>query len=393
MTDEDLSELLRSMREASVSPPMRSSAQRDADLAAMLAAGGRSEGRTAGRVLVALASLVAALLLVGLSLRSRTEGALATVHGAGGGALLLRGAEARTIVGLATARAHAGDRIATLDAGSAVVTLDGALITVAARSELGVLAKGGATCELRGGRARFAVQKRSPGAPFVVRARDVEVLVHGTTFEVWIDAANAVHVHVDEGIVGVVAAGRAEARVGAGEDWPPSMAPGDPASSVTVLSPPPISEDRAAALPQRPMAASARVRQEVHEARRPHAPPEIVAQPAGSGPSAPALPVPPSSSGSVTAPSASSSDLSVQNELLRRAASARHAGDGDAERAALDELVRRFPGGVAVHDAVVARMRAAVAKGDRSSAEAEARRYLAIFPTGPLRAEASALLP
>jgi ferric-dicitrate binding protein FerR (iron transport regulator) len=415
VNDEALQDMLRSMGEAPVPPPALSDAEaharREDVLSAMLAV--NAKPRRALPPLPPLprlpkaarwigASAAAAMLLVGSTALWRHEPAIGIVHGTGAGVIVLHGRDAQTVDGLSAQSLHAGDRVATLETGRAVVTFEGALATLSPRTELGIRAVPGSSCEVRAGRSHFSVEKRSPSTPFIVRARDVSVVVHGTSFDVSVDAAGVVRVHVDEGVVGVVPPGAEEVRLTAGQDWPPSeptMRAPSPATSVPLAeaaTAPASAASNGAPLALAPAAESPTAPRDgaprsAHEASL--SPRAAAVVPVPRSPEPTAAPTGPATSAAAVAAPAPKSDLAAQNDLLRAAAEARRKGDGAGERRALESFEQRFPDAPGLHDAVVARMRSAAASGERDKARAEARRYLSLFPNGPLRGEATALLP
>jgi hypothetical protein len=230
-----------------------------------------------------------------------------------------------------------------------------AVVALSPNAEL-ALGAGGEGCELRSGSAHFEVAKLGARS-FSVKTPDATVVVHGTAFRVTVDPAGATptQVVVSEGVVSVRGSEGPEARLVAGDRWPPGVTVAPAAS--------------ASASPAS-MASGGFVHGGV--------PAPLVHNPM------------PTSSGMVGVGAARRSDLSVQNELLADAASARKRGDAAGEARALDAFIARFPQSPGAHDAVANRVRAAVRSGDRSGAAREGRRYLQMFPGGPLREEALA---
>jgi hypothetical protein len=418
MTDEELTRLLHRLGQVEVPPPDtatdESEAQRTATVAAMLRAStepvvespapaplrtvvvGRSRLRSLGLMAAALAAAVALGFAVrraspslfashspssaSASMDSAAHGSpeapLAVAQATSAGVVVLHGHAAERIPGFSPARLEATDHVVTMGGGGAVVALHGdqALATLSASSELVVRPTLGTACEVTSGRAHFVVDKRSITTPFVVQARDVRVVVHGTTFDVSVDAAGEVRVHVDEGVVGVVASDPAagEVLLSAGHDWSSrtARAAAEPAASSANLP----------AAPLRPTPAVAELAAESAAPRSPVLAPHAsaVGAPAGSSPE--------------RGPDPSASTLAAQNELLRRAALARREGDHEQEKRSLDDFAARYPDAPGLHEAVVAAMRAAVSRGDERGARDAASRYLTLFPTGPLRDEAARVL-
>jgi hypothetical protein len=406
MTDDELARLFEKLGdETDATPPETDSADaeyaRDAAVSAMLRAGAelpnqqpRSEPKASARAsraffLTTAAFGAAALVLLTLRLgQQRTAAPPGATSAAAGdsaqaaspialtqttsaGVVVVHGHVAQRVPGFSLAPLEAADHVVTMAAGGAVVALQGdqALATLSASSELVVRPVAGTACEVTSGRAHFVVDKRSIATPFVVQAREVRVVVHGTTFDVSVDGAGEVRVHVEEGVVGVLAGDAGEVLLAAGRDWSSAPAP-VPAPAASLAS-------GAVSTPS----------------------PARSAAPDSPGP--PAFDPdakPPTTRGTSSAPrpdaprESATSALAAQNELLRRAALARRTGDREQERKTLDDFAARYPDAPGLHDAVVATMRAAVARGDEKSARGAAARYLALFPTGPLRAEAAHVL-
>lgn len=402
MTDDDLQALLGRLAptDDEIAPPDTDSAeaeQRRTDTVAAMLRAGRQPTTTAPnaattsprlRNVIVFAGAFAAVAALLLALRpSRTPAplvssspggsaaalgssaapSLAVAQASSGGFVVLHGHSALRIPGFSPARLDATDHVVTTAAGGAVIALQGdeALATLSSSSELVLRPSEGTACEVTGGRAHFVVEKRSVSTPFVVRARDVRVVVHGTVFDVIVRPSGEVRVHVDEGLVGVAVVrddgANGEVLLPAGHDW--SSAPAPSLAASQHAPPSSASASRPASVPSPPSPSLA-----LSEPRSLHAPAALSSE----GPS--------------------SSELAAQNELLRRAAAARHAGDRDAERKTLDEFATRYPAAPGLHDALVASMRAAAEAGDTARARSAASRYIAAFPSGPAREEAARLL-
>jgi hypothetical protein len=84
--------------------------------------------------------------------------------------------------------------------------------------------------------------------------------------------------------------------------------------------------------------------------------------------------------------------LSEENRLLRRALSARNAGNGARCVALLSELLTKFPESPLRQEAVVGQLRCLVLSGDEARAHRTAARYLSEYPTGFARDEARELV-
>jgi ferric-dicitrate binding protein FerR (iron transport regulator) len=86
------------------------------------------------------------------------------------------------------------------------------------------------------------------------------------------------------------------------------------------------------------------------------------------------------------------STLAAENRLLQSAMAARQKGDPRRAADLAADLVARYPASPLVEEARVERMRALLSSGGSAAAEAEARVYLADYPRGFARAEASRIL-
>ncbi len=240
---------------------------------------------------------------------------------------------------------HAGGHLRAGAPGTTIVIATGTKLSLAADAALDVVEEGPTQIfALEAGAVHADVAKLRAGERFLIRTADVEVEVRGTSFRVErlrlaLGCTPEIHtrVVVDEGVV-VVRHGEVEARVSAGESWPP-----------------------------------------------PCAMPAIA-------PAVPAAPAPATRSAPVGPPGApSSSTLAAANELFERAEAARKGGDPRGAVVLFDRLLVQYPSSPLVEHATVERMRALDAT-DRSRAVAASREYLARFPRGFARAEAEAIL-
>ena len=113
-------------------------------------------------------------------------------------------------------------------------------------------------------------------------------------------------------------------------------------------------------------------------------------------PSRPAEPVraPPSAAPSVAPPPALAAPgtLAEENRLFRSALDARNRGAVSRSAELFGELLRRFPRSVVAEEASRGRLRSLERLGRRAEAQAEAKRYLARFPSGHARAEVEKVL-
>jgi hypothetical protein len=208
---------------------------------------------------------------------------------------------------------------ASLQPGDALRTGAGGEIAVSLSTGTRLGLGGGGTLEvaalgpvqrfaLRAGRLRATVAKLGDGQRFVVATADAEVEVRGTSFEVTVVApspscgdGSTTRVRVFEGVVAVRSSGR-EARVRAGQVWPPRCSPEPVASGTTAVRPAPAAPRKLAAA----------------RSRRSPAPPR-----------APAL--------------GPASTLAEQNELYSRAIEARRRGDEGEALEQLGQLLTRYP--------------------------------------------------
>jgi hypothetical protein len=242
----------------------------------------------------------------------------------------------------------AGDRlVAPADGRASVVLATGTQMLVENGADFGVAELGDAQrFVLAAGAVRADVAKLALRERFVVRTVDAEIEVRGTSFRVAVVSSDPTcgggvrtRVVVAEGTV-VVRSGDAEDRVAAGESWPRGCSVVAPPVATTV-------------------------------ARIENVPP-------------PPRPQPP-------APSAAPpSDIGEQTRLLSEAADARRRGAMSDAVARYDAYLARFPAGQGVEGATVERMRL-LATMDRARGAAAARAYLARFPQGYARSEASEL--
>ncbi len=176
----------------------------------------------------------------------------------------------------------------------------------------------------------------------VIETPHGEVLVVGTAFGVTVEGEGAAHttrVDVEHGTVWILQNGERRAVITAGQHW--SSEPEAPLRgprSPCVLSP--------SAAPS-------------------VAPPPALAEPG---------------------------TLAEENRLFRSALDARNRGDVARSAELFGELLRRFPRSVVAEEASLGRLRSLERLGRRAEAQAEAKRYLARFPSGHARAEVEKVL-
>jgi outer membrane protein assembly factor BamD (BamD/ComL family) len=108
-------------------------------------------------------------------------------------------------------------------------------------------------------------------------------------------------------------------------------------------------------------------------------------KPASALSSSVSSPAPGALNSTVKAPQSS---LAEQTKLLQAAGEAARTGSPRAAIASLNELLRRYPGSSLAPEAHIQLFRALAAAGDGAGAAREARRYLALYPTGAAREEA-----
>jgi ferric-dicitrate binding protein FerR (iron transport regulator) len=201
--------------------------------------------------------------------------------------------------------------------------------------------------DLREGSLKADVAKLGPNDRFLVRTRDAEVEVRGTSFRVSVLAPSAemngtrTCVQVYEGVV-VVRKGGSEVAVVKGATWPNACAD--------------------AAVPLVPTATKA------------------VALGAGAPHS--------TTPGSIAT---ASSNLAAQNDLFAEGMRNKRNGENAAALLAFDHLLSKYPSGQLAENAAVERMKL-LASIDRSKAMDAARRYLANYPGGYARAAAESIL-
>jgi hypothetical protein len=378
METEPMADLLRSLGESPVPPE-------DASLAAArrrrvvhrlegALRGVRDERARAAAQRARVAGVVAAaaVVLVGVGVAWLGRRAASPLEVAGHlegaeGAVAVRdrSGSPRSVTPPLALAAH--DTVATFDGGRAQIRLESG-VAVDAEGETAVEVDApfdrsvhpDEAIALAHGRIGLRVPRRPEGTSFRVRTPDVEVVVRGTAFTVWVcegcgGTISNTRVAVSEGVVGVVHAG-VETLVYPGQTWPPSAAA---APSVPVGAEPP-----------------AAVAPGLLETSKPPAPSVAV------------LPQPVTGAKPSAAPPTPSSTLAEQNRLYQSALEARRRGDDARAVVLLDELLTRFPGSPLAQEARVERVRALAKLGRAGDAAVEARRYLADYPDGFAREEA-----
>jgi hypothetical protein len=258
----------------------------------------------------------------------------------GGASVVVSGAEGPLAEGRTIPE---GSRLVTPADGRATLAFStGTSVTLGEGTELTVGGEGSKQLlHLGAGWVDLHVAKLGPNARFIVDTSDAEVEVRGTRFRVSIahpDAAcgrgTPTRVAVTEGVV-VVRQGGVEARVGAGEEWPPGCA--------------------------KPASAPAN---------------------ASSGGAA---------TGSAGGGTVVGSALSEENRLYAKALGAKNHGDARGAVAAFDRFLSKYPASPNAEDAMVERMRLLRSIAPTRAVSA-AHQYLGAYPTGNARDEAEGIV-
>lgn len=304
------------------------------------------------KVVLPLVAAAVVALGVGAALRSRAPGpapsaAVARAFGTDGAAFRVHVGSA-DLVSPSGADVMANDELTTSPSAHARIAMGaGPVLEMAAASD--VVVTDASRASVVAGRVSVFVPELGAGKRVSVLALNAIIDVdERASFEVDADqAAGTVRLHVAEGSVHVTAGG-ARALVTAGQDWP--------AATETDTPPPPTA-------------------------------------PTASAPTTVTTASPARSAGPTTAPqNGAASQLAEQNRLLQSALDARKSGDPTRALAVLDELLTRFPKSPLAQAARVERFRCLEQAGKHAAAAAEAQKYLADYPDGFARAEATALV-
>ncbi len=243
-----------------------------------------------------------------------------------------------------------GDEVETRADGEAQLVLgSGATVQIAAASTVRLDAPArGERLRLHAGQAAFLVPVLGEGSELRVATPDLEIETRGAAWTVVVrdGAPPRTRIHVNAGAI-TVHVGGDETIVRAGEDWPaipPTPTPTPTSTSTSTSTPTSTSTSTSTSTPTAP----------------------------------------------ASAPRAST--LAEQNQLLQSAADARRRGDNARCLALLDELLSRYPRSPLGQEARVEHFRTLERMGRHAQAVAEARRYLADFPTGFARDEAQSLV-
>jgi len=232
----------------------------------------------------------------------------------------------------------------------------------------GVVASGPGPAEgviLSAGRVRVRVPKLGPTRSFAVATPEATIIVHGTAFSVERTAGSPddpprTRVDVSEGSVAVRRNG-VEVVLRAGDHWSsPGFRAAEPDQAKTNDPQPSVLDPT------------------------PNKPRSALSAPRGAGAAA--------KNPADAVGSDKSSTLGAENRLLQTAMAARQQGDPRRAVELAGELVRRYPSSPLVEEARVERMRALAGAGGPVAAEGEARSYLADYPRGFARHEASRIL-
>jgi hypothetical protein len=274
----------------------------------------------------------------------------AVVEAVVGDAYVFHGDQGRTVV--EGSPVVAGDRLVVQRGGHVAFILPtGTRVAVDEGGDFAVIAEGATQLfRLGAGSMRADVHKLAQGERFVVRTRDGEVEVRGTSFRLS-DAPSdpscgggtTTRLSVYDGVV-AVRVGATETKVAAGEAWPPGCA-GGPVG--------PVPSGAAFAVSSTPLIRSAVV------------------------PTAPA--------------EASRTQLAEQNDMYSSAIAARERGDSDTAIAAFDRLIAKYPSCPLAENAFAERMKV-LARAKSPRALQAARDYLVRYPAGFAREDANTIL-
>ncbi len=274
-----------------------------------------------------------------------TEGAAFRVHGG-----------AAALVDPSGADVMAHDEVTTSPSARARLAMtSGSTVEMAAASDVEVL-DAWQTRLVAGHVSVFAPELRQRHVAILSLGALIETDDLRASFDVDVDpASHETHVHVTEGRV-KVQSGDQTFLVEAGQDWPKHVV-------VTEALPP-----------------------------APPAPPALALKPTINKPTInqPTInqaATPPHTS----TPTVSASQLAEQNRLMQSAQDARAHGDPTRALSLLNDLLQRFPESPLAQAARVERFRSLEQSGQHAGATVEARKYLADYPQGFARDEATAL--
>ena len=278
----------------------------------------------------------------GNSEKKASDAVVVVAHPMGAGASIVA-SEGATRLGEAVTLGEGSHTVAAADGRVLLSFSTGTKLTLEEGGDLTIVNEAATELfTLSGGSLRADVAKLSAGQRFVVRTRDAEVEVRGTSFRVEVSPQDALcgtttRLTVFEGVV-VVRASEGETRVAAGESWPRGCA-----SAVGAMSPLAVARGPSVAVDRR------------------HSPSVDVA-----------------------------STLAAQNDAFARAIAAKRRGTTDEALAWFDSFLSLYPGSALAESATVEKMRL-LASRDRARASGVAKTYLAAYPAGFARAEAESL--
>lgn len=268
-----------------------------------------------------------------------------------GDAYVIHGDQGRSVV--EGSFVSAGDRLVVQRGGHVAFVLPtGTRLAVDEGADFTVVTEGTTQIfRLAAGSVRADVHKLVNGERFLVRTRDGEIEVRGTSFRLAdvppdpsCGAGTTTRLSVYEGVV-AVRVGTTETRVAAGQSWPADCG--------------------------------------------------VRATDGEKSPGSTTTPVADSARRSVSTATLSSdvarSQLADQNDMYARAITARESGHDDAAIAAFERLVAKYPSCPLAENALAERMKLLSAVSPRRAAEA-ARDYLARYPLGFARADADTIL-
>ncbi len=326
----------------------------------------------------AIAASVMALVSTKMLLRSHADGgaapaeiiSLAMAHATGNVAVT---SPSGSVNGSDGANLAAGSRIVTHDGGHAVLALStGTRLAIDDASDFSIVEEDATQIfSLTTGSMRADVAKLKPGQRFIIRTADAEVEVHGTSFSVGVVPSDSTcgggsitRVVVFEGVV-TVRHGADEARVPKGDSWPANCASAQADSSSAQPDPIPVIE-----LPSDPTSTptnASDTTQPNHASSAAHA--SHANHPKKSG----------------------SSPLAEQNDIFESGLTAERDGLTMGAISDFERYLSLYPNGPLAEHASVRRMNL-LRTVDHPRAVQAAKDYLARYPNGFARSEATAIV-
>jgi hypothetical protein len=346
-------ELLRAWRASAVPVEPRSELERECGIDVVRrAVAAEAVRKTARRRAFAWGAMAAAAALLigfgaaswklGVDMGERsaavTESTELSISESHGGVVFERAGKVTLLDPHHAARLGAGDRLETLADGKALLSTDHSRWQLGRSTRVELIGAGrtGERVRLASGSVDVDVTKAKE-RKVVVETPDAELLVVGTAFSVRVQGEGETaetNVEVTRGVVWVVQDNKRQAVLEAGGRWSSRA-------------------ERASAVPT----ASAEPAQRVAPSAKPQ-----------------------------------QGTLTEENQLFGSALNARNRGDNAAAVELFSELLKRFPSGTYTEAATVNRMQAYERLGRRREARADAKRYLARFPSGYFHEEAQQLL-